>query len=95
MRGGSFADQATGEAFQWLTEPGSMQVGMLEDAMRNYDDPVYDPSDVGKHLERVLNAPMAGYKGDASKVQIIVLAVAIIDHATSNGWDIVSERRLA
>lgn len=88
---GRFADQATGDAFQWLTEPGSVQAGMLEDAMRNYGDPVYDPSDVGKHLGRALNAPMAGYKGDASKVQMMVLAIAVIDHAATNGWDIVSE----
>lgn len=89
---GRFADQVTGEAFQWLTEPGSIQVGILEDAMRNYGDPVYDPSDVAKHLERAINAPMAGFKGDASKIQMIVLAIAIIDHAASNGWDIVSEQ---
>ena len=87
---GRFADQATGEAFEWLTEPGSVQVGMLEDAMRNYGAPVYDPSDVGKHLERALNAPMAGYKGD-TKVQMMVLAIAVIDHAATKGWDIVSE----
>ncbi len=88
---GQFADQATGEAFEWLTEPDSVQVGMLEGAMRNYDDPVYDPANVGKHLGRALNAPMAGFKGNASKVQMMVLAIAVIDHATANGWDIVSE----
>lgn len=87
---GRFADQATGEAFEWLTELGSVQAGMLEDAMRNYGDPVYDPSDVGRHLERALSAPMAGYEGD-TKVQMMVLAIAVIDHAMTNGWDIVSE----
>lgn len=91
MNTGNFADEATAKAFQWLTEPGSMQVGMLENAMRNYDAPVYDPADVGKHLERALKAPMSSYRGDVSKVQMIVLAIAVIDHANTNGWNVVSE----
>lgn len=88
---GSFSDRETGEAFQWLTEPDSIQVRMLEDAMRNYNDPAYDPADVAAHLARALRAPLGGYKGDASKVQMIPLAVAVIDHTVTNGWDIVIE----
>ena len=88
---GRFADQATGEAFEWLTEPGSVQVGMLEDAMRNYQHPVYDPVDVGRHLLKALMLPMAGYTGDTSKVDALSLAVAIISHAIEQGWDVVEE----
>lgn len=86
-----FADQATGEAFEWLTLPGSMQVKMLEDAMRNYNQPTYDPADVGKHLSRALSAPMGGFTGDVSRVQMIVLAISIIDHASISGWNVVCE----
>ena len=88
MSTSGFDDKATGEAFQWLTKPGTIQVSMLESAMRNYRDPVYDPSDVAKHLARALGAPMADFKGDVSKVQMIVLAVATIGHASSMGWDV-------
>lgn len=88
---GIFADQATGEAFQWLTLSGSIQVKMLEDAMRNYSQPVYEPADIGKHLTRALSAPMGGFSGDVSKVQMIVLAIAVIDYASTQGWNIVCE----
>ena len=78
-------------AFRWLTTPGSMQAAQLEHAMRNYEDPVYDPSDVGQHLLKALSMPLAGYSGDASKVDAIPLAVAMISHASAMGWDVVEE----
>lgn len=68
-----------------------MQAAQLEHAMRNYDQPVYDPADVGQHLLKALSMPMAGYVGDATKVDVIPLAVAIISHASAMGWDIVEE----
>ena len=78
-------------AFLWLTTSGSMQAAQLEHAMKNYEHPVYDPDDVGQHLLRALSAPMAGYTGDASKVDAITLGVAIISHASAMGWDVVEE----
>jgi len=47
---------------------------------------VYDPSDVAKHLSHALGAPMAGFKEDISKIQI--LTVAVIGRALSVGWDV-------
>lgn len=79
------------KAFSWLTTPGSMQAAQLEHAMRNYQHPVYDPADVAQHLLRALSMPMAGYTGDASKVDAIPLAVATISHASAMGWDVVKE----
>lgn len=79
------------QAFTWLTTPGSMQAMQLENAMRNYEYPVYDPADVGQHLMKALSMPMAGYSGDASKVDVIPLAIAIISHANALGWSVVKE----
>ena len=78
-------------AFRWLTTTESMQAVQLENAMRNYDHPVYIPADVGQHLLKALSLPMAGYTGDASKVDVIPLAIATISHASAMGWDIVKE----
>lgn len=78
-------------AFRWLTTAGSMQAAQLENAMRNYEHPVYDPADVGQHLLKALSMPMAGYTGDASKVDAIPLAISMISHASTMGWDIVEE----
>lgn len=89
---GRFGDQDTEDAFGWLTETDSLQAEMLESAMRNYADPVYDPSDVAKHLLRALSAPMAGFKGNTAKVNMMTLAVAIIDYAINNTWDVVIEK---
>ena len=86
-----FKNSETGRAFEWLTTAGSMQVVQLENAMRNYEYPVYDPADVGRHLLKALSAPMAGYGGDASKVDVLPLAVAVISHAITQGWDVVEE----
>ncbi len=79
------------KAFRWLTTAGSMQAGQLEHAMRNYRYPVYDPADVGQHLMKALAMPMAGYPGDASKVDPVTLAVAMITYASALGWDVVVE----
>ncbi len=87
-----FSDHETRIAYEWLTKPYSIQVRMLESAMRNYNDPVYDPSNVGKHLVKALQSPMGGYTGDVFKVKIIVLAIAIIDHSKLKGWDVVKEK---
>ncbi len=78
-------------AFKWLTAPGSMQLAQLENAMRNYAYPVYDPADVGQHLMKALSMPMAGYPGDASKVDPVCVGIAIISHASALGWDVVKE----
>lgn len=86
-----FNNPENDRAFRWLTTPASMQAARLEQAMRNYEHPVYDPADVGKHLLRALSLPMAGYTGDATKVDAIPLAIAIISHSCSMGWDIVEE----
>lgn len=84
-------DISTIEAFEWLILPDSPQAEMLENAMRNYDAPAYDPADVGKHLEKALTAPVDGFMGDLSKVQMTTLAIAIISHAVVSGWDTVPE----
>jgi hypothetical protein len=86
-----FNNVENNRAFRWLTTPGSMQAAQLEHALRNYEDPVYDPSDVGQHLMKALSMPMAGYPGDASKVDALPLAIAMISHASSMGWDVVEE----
>ena len=86
-----FNNPENDRAFRWLTTTGSMQAAQLEHAMRNYEHPVYIPADVGQHLLKVLSLPMAGYPGDASKVDAIPLAVAMISHASVMGWDIVKE----
>ena len=86
-----FNNPENDRAFRWLTTPGSMQAAQLEHAMRNYEQPVYDPADVGQHLLKALSLPMAGYAGDASKADAIPLGVAMISHACAMGWDIVEE----
>lgn len=86
-----FKNTENDRAFQWLTTPGSMQAAQLESAMRNYEHPVYDPTDVGQHLMKVLSMPMAGYNGVASNVDIIPLAISIISHGNTMGWNIVVE----
>ncbi len=78
-------------ALLWLTAPGSAQAARLEDAMRNYALPVYDPVDVARRLMMALSMPAAGFGGDASQVDSIALAIAIIGHASEMGWDIVEE----
>lgn len=86
-----FKNSENDRAFEWLTTAGSMQVVQLENAMRNYEYPVYDPADVGRHLLKALSLPMAGYHGDASKVDVLPLAVAVISHTIAQGWDVVEE----
>ena len=86
-----FNNSENDRAFQWLTTAGSMQVAQLEEAMRHYEYPVYDPVDVGRHLMKALSMPMAGYGGDASKVAMLPLAVTVISHAIAEGWDVVEE----
>ena len=86
-----FNNSENDRAFQWLTTPGSMQAVQLENAMRNYEHPVYDPVDVGRHLMKALCAPMAGYDGDASKVNMLPLAVTVITHTIAMCWDVVVE----
>lgn len=90
-----FTNKENDKAFLWLTTPGSMQVAQLELAMRNYQHPVYDPADVGQHLLKALSMPMAGFTGDASKVEVVTLGIAMISHATVMGWDIVEEIGMA
>ena len=86
-----FSNPETEKAYRWLTISGSMQAAQLEHAMRNYEHPVYDPADVGQHLLKALSLPMAGYTGDASKVDVVPLAIAVISHALAMGWDVVEE----
>ena len=86
-----FDNSENQRAFRWLTAADSMQAARVEDAMRNYHHPVYDPVDVGRHLLKALMLPMAGYTGDTSKVDALSLAVAIISHAIEQGWDVVEE----
>ena len=86
-----FKNLENDRAFAWLIAPGSIQVDQLEHAMRNYEHPVYDPADVGLHLLKTLSRPMAGYPGDATKVDAMPLAIAIISHASTMGWDVVEE----
>ncbi len=86
-----FTSSENNRAFQWLTAPGSMQAVQLENALRNYEHPVYDPVDVGRHLMKALSMPMAGYSGDASKVDMLPLAITLISHAIDEGWDVVEE----
>ena len=87
----NFGNSENDKAFQWLTKRDSMQAAMLEDALRNYAHPVYDPADVGTHLMRALSAPMAPYDGDPTKVDAVLLAVAVIDYGCQQGWDVVEE----
>lgn len=86
-----FSNPENNRAFSWLTTPDSMQAAQLEHAMRNYEHPVYDPADVGQHLLKALSMPMAGYTGDASKVDSLPLAIAVISHSSAMGWDVVEE----
>ena len=86
-----FQNPENDRAFRWLTAAGSMQAAHLEDAMRSYGHPVYDPVDVARHLLRALSAPMASYEGDESRVDVLVLAIAVITHAIAQGWDVVEE----
>jgi len=78
-------------ALLWLTAPGSAQESRLEDAMRNYALPVYDPVDVARRLMMALSMPAAGFKGDVTQIDAIALAIAVIGHASDMGWDIVEE----
>ncbi|MCH7993584.1 MAG: hypothetical protein IIB57_03975 [Planctomycetes bacterium] len=87
----NFGNSENDRAFQWLTQRDSMQAAMLEEAMRNYAHPVYDPADVGTHLMRALSAPMAKYAGDPTQVDAVLLAVAVIDYSCQQGWDVVEE----
>ena len=48
-------------------------------------------ADVGEHLLKALLMPMAGYTGDASKVDPITLAVAMLTYGSALGWDVVQE----
>ena len=59
--------------------------------MRHYEHPVYDPVDVGRHLFKALSMPMAGYSGDAAKIDMLSLAVDVISHAIAMRWDVVVE----
>ena len=86
-----FSNVENDRAFQWLTAPRTMPAGQLENAMRNYAHPVYDPVDVGHHVMKALSLPMAGYPGDASKIDILPLATAMISHAITMRWDVVEE----
>jgi len=86
-----FSNSENKKAFRWLTISGSIQAAQLEHAMRNYEHPVYDPADVGQHLLRALSLPMAGFTGDASKVDVLPLALAVISHGMDMGWDVVKE----
>ena len=86
-----FNNSENDRAFYWLTAPGSMQAVQLESAMRNYNHPMYDPADVGQHLMKALSMPMAGYSGVASNIDIIPLAITIISHGNTLGWNIVEE----
>jgi len=88
---GKLGNSENDKAFQWLTQRDSMQAVLLEDAMRNYAHPVYDPADVGTHLMRALSAPMAKYAGDPTQVDAVLLAVAVIDYGCQLGWDVVEE----
>ncbi len=78
-------------AFEWLTEPGSVQAAQLELAMRHYDKPVYEPEDVGAHLLKALSMPMAGFTHGTTKIDIASLAIAVITYASTMGWDVVEE----
>ena len=88
---GHFGNSENDRAFKWLTQRDSIQAALLEDAMRNYTHPVYDPADVGTHLMRALSAPMDPYDGDPTKVDVVLLAVAVIDYGCQQGWDVVEE----
>ena len=50
-----------------------------------------DPAEVGTHLMRALSAPMAEFAGDPTKVDAVLLAVAVIDYACQRAWDVVQE----
>ena len=86
-----FSNAENDRAFDWLTERDSIQAAQLEHALRNYAHPVYEPADVGDHLMRALSAPMAQYPGDPAQVDVVVLAVAVINYGCAQGWDIVHE----
>lgn len=78
-------------ALLWLTAPGSSQASRLEDTMRHYGLPVYDPVDVARRLMMDLSASPTGFGGDPSQVDAVALAIAIIGHASEMGWDVVEE----
>ncbi len=59
--------------------------------MRNYALPVYDPVDVARRLMMALSMPMADFTGDVSRIDAIALAIAVINHASEMGWDVVKE----
>jgi len=82
----------TEQAFIWLTAAGSMQCEQLEQAMRNYPLPRYDIVDIGRHLIRVVSAPMVKFGGSAARVDMLTLAEAVIEYAIANEWDVVEER---
>lgn len=87
-----FKNPENNRAFQWLTAPRSNQAVELENAMRNYEHPVYDPEDVGQHLlKSLLLSTEGGYTGDSSKIDILPLAFAVISHAIAMRWDVVEE----
>lgn len=82
-------------AFNWLVAQGSVQAEQLEEAMRNYPQPRYDIVDIGRGLMKVLNSPSVKFGGVASRIDSLVLAEAVIDHAIAGGWDVVAERSFA
>lgn len=82
-------------AFNWLTASGSVQAEQLEEAMRNYPQPRYDIVDIGRGLMKVLSAPTVKFGGIAARIDTLVLAEAVIDHAIDGGWDVVEERSFA
>ena len=84
----------TERAFVWLTAPNSRQVNRLEEAMRSYVFPVYDPTDVGQHLMRVLMLPLCPLRHECARVDPMNLGHAVIEFAVGMGWDVVSEARI-
>jgi hypothetical protein len=84
----------TERAFRWFTLPRSTQVARLEEAMRNYNLPVYDMIDVGRHLMRVLMLPLCPLRHETPRVDMMNLAQAVIEFAVGMGWDVVEEARI-
>ncbi|RIK67276.1 MAG: hypothetical protein DCC65_06920 [Planctomycetota bacterium] len=82
-------------AFNWLTAPGSVQAEQLEVAMRDYPQPRYDIVDIGRGLMKVLSSPNVKFGGVAARIDSLVLAEAVLDHAIASGWDVIEERTLA
>jgi len=88
----AFLNGQTRDAFDWLTQPESLQAKMLEKAMRNYNDPVYSVSLIAKHLMKAFESDIFGYKGDTSEIKFTILAITIYRYTRLHGWDIVPEK---